>query len=479
VNNPYTNKPIPPEETLKPFGELKKAGLELYLTLPIMGRVAKDGISSAFDIRKYPDQVNWEDKDHPGDVHPNAGKGVQYVRDDKGEIVKDKDGKSVTKRIAADPDDTSIVMSPDDQCAELAFMIKNMGYGTADKGGLKFLCLDNEPMIWHNTHPGMHPQGCSYDEYWQRTVDYAGRVKKIDPAIQVAGPALFGWTAYFYSGKDSQEMSLTKGSWSDAPDFVAHGRVPFTKWWLKQLAAYEKEHGVRLVDILDWHFYAQWGSSRRGEQGAGQEAVVAETRVFWDPAWKDQSWMGAETGKVIKLVRLMKEWIAECNPGMKTCIGEYSVGGGTDITGGVAKAELLGVWGREGLDFAYMWGGPGANSRPYFAFKMFRNPDGQHTVFGDRCLPTKSPEPYDVSVHAAKDSKTGRLTFILINKKAQKDVKLTLKLSKAVPAQDVPVYEYSGADLNAIGQLPDLHVAGDSVTVNLPSMSVLRFDVKP
>lgn len=479
VNNPYTNQVIPPEERLNAFGNFKKQGLDLYLTIPMMGRVAKDGTSVAFDIRKYKDQVTWEGKDHPGDVHPYAGNGLVYVRDDKGEIMKGPDGKALTKRLVPDPNDTSIEMSAEEQCDMLRFMVEKMGYGTADKGGLKYMCLDNEPGLWHETHYAMRPNhGVSYDEYWQRTVDYAGRLKKIDPALQIAGPATWGWTEFFYSGLDQQLMKEGKGKPGETADFVNHGKVPFVKWWITKLAEYQKANGVRLVDILDYHFYPAWPRSRAGDPVA-QEATVQYTRVWWDPAFKDTSWMGSETNHVLRIVPMIKEWIAECNPGMKTCIGEYGVGGGNDASGGVAMAEMLGVWSREGTDLAFMWGGPGANSPTYFAFKMFRNPDGKHTVFGDRYLPANCEAPLDVSVHAAKDSKTGRITFILINKRGAKDAKVTLKLSAALPEQDVDMYEYGTADKAAIGKLPARKVQGDRLEIDLPAMSVLRFDVKP
>jgi len=478
VNNPAKFKPAPAEERFKAFGELKKMGLELYQTIPIMGRVAKDGTSVGFDINKYPDQTTWEGKDHPGDQHPNAGSGVQYVRDEKGEIKKDAHGRPVTRLIPPNPDDVSIEMSPDEQCQELEFEVRNEGFGAADKGGIKYVCLDNEPMIWHSTHPCFHPLGCGYDEYWQRTVEYAGRLKKIDPSVKIAGPATFGWTDLFYSGLDSQLVSQGKGTWKSPPDYTAHGKVPFLKWWMKQLNAYEKEQGVRLIDILDFHFYAQV-NNRAGSDARTMEDRVQETRIYWDPIYKDPSWIGAETAHIIQVIPLLKEWIAECNPGMLTSIGEYSMDGGDNISGGVAEAELLGIFAREGLDMAFLWGEPTPNSSIHFGFAMLRNPDGKFTSFGDRYLPAKVDAPTDVSVHTARDSASGRISFVLVNKRGAKDARVTLKLNKPIPEQKAVFYEYSAADRRAIGQLPAHKVGGDRIAIDLPAMSVLRFDVVP
>ena len=474
---------VPPEKDwLASFHrENAKAGFQTYLTIPIMGRVAKDGSSVAFDTRKHPDQTEWAGKSQPTDRLPHAGSGVQYVRDANGQFVLDKDGKRVTRLVDPDPDDTSIPMSPAEQTDLLRFVIEDLRCGTADKGGVRFVALDNEPALWHATHRGMHPKGCSYDELWDRTSTCAALLKKIDPKVQVAFGTFFGWTAYFYSGLDMQLVGQGKGTWDDPPDHVAHGREPITRWLLRRLAEHEKKTGQRLVDILDWHFYPQTGIYMAGQRGdlKTMEGRVEETRVLWDPTWKDPSWMGKETGKVIQLIPLMKKWVAECYPGLKTSIGEYNFGGDSDLSGGIAQAELLGIFAREGLDHAYYWLCPAPNSPSYFAYKLYRNPDGEHTAFGDRYLPVGGSAPFDVSVHAARDTATGRITFVLINKRVRKDARLTLTLSKPVPEQDIVVYEFSGRDRFALGQHPARKVSGASIVIDLPAFSALRFDLKP
>ena len=473
----------PPEKNwLVAFHGLnRKSGFESYLTLPIMGRVAKDGGSVAFDTRKHPDQTDWAGKSQPTDRLPHAGSGVQYVREKDGKLVLDAKGKRKTRHIQADPNDTSVAMPPAEQAEMLRFMIEKMAYGAADKGGIRCVALDNEPFLWSSTHRGMYPKGCSFDELWQRTKTYASLVKEIDPAVKVACGNFWGWTAYFYSGRDRDLVEAGKGTWKNPPDYAAHGGTPVTKWLLKQLAAHEKATGKRLADILDWHFYPQTGiyMAGRANDPKTMQHRVEETRVLWDPTWKDPSWMGTETDKVIRLIPRMKEWIAECYPGTKTAIGEYSFGGDGDISGGIAQAEVLGIFAREGLDYAFYWFAPAVNSPGYFAFKMFRNPDGKHTAFGDRLLAAKVSRPNDVSVFAAKDSKTGRCTFVLINKRLRTDATVSLDLGRAIPQQDVTFYEYAPCDRFAIGRLPARRIGGRKIDLALPAFSIVRFDVKP
>jgi hypothetical protein len=479
-------KETPPQENwlVRFHGAAKAAGMESYISLPMMGRVAKDATSVAFDINKYTDQTSWAGKEQPTDPHANAGNGIQYVRGTDGQIAKDADGTPLTREIEPDPDDTSVAMSPEEQTDMLRFMIQEMKYGTSEQGGVRFVAMDNEPTLWSSTHRGMYPKGISYDELWERTRTYATLAKQIDPGLKIAGPTLWGWTAYFYSGKDQQDVRRSGGklTWDAPPDFEAHGRVPLAKWYLQKLAEHKKSTGVQLVDILDWHFYPQTGHYMGGvaNDPKWMESRVQETRVLWDPTWQDPSWMGTEVTppKVIRLIPLMKQWINETgNQGMQTALGEYNFGGESDVSGGVAQVELLGIFAREGLDYALYWFAPAPNSSPYFAFKLFRNPDGKHTAFGDRYLPSQVSAPEDVSVHASRDSKTGRLSFVLVNKRGSKPAKVNLRLSQAVPEQELRIYEYGGTDAYIIGELPARKVSGQAIQIDLPPMSVQRFDL--
>ena len=60
---------------------------------------------------------------------------------------------------------------------------------------------------------------------------------------------------------------------------------------------------------------------------------------------------------------------------------EYNYGAGDHISGGLAQADALGVFGREGLYLANYWGdGPGNGNLPTYikaAFQLYRNYDGK------------------------------------------------------------------------------------------------------
>lgn len=200
--------------------------------------------------------------------------------------------------------------------------------------------------------------------------------------------------------------------------------------------------------------------------------------------------MGAQTGKVLRIIPLMKEWIAECYPGTKTAIGEYDFGGGQDASGGVAQAELLGVFAREGLDFGYYWFAPDAKSSIHLGFCLYRNPDGDPAgapadsaakpgrPVGDQYLPSTCSAPEDVSVHAIKDGASGKVSLILINKRGRKPAHLIISLKQPLPKQQAHAWRLDDVDAKAL-KPSELALGGERLEFDLPPISATRVDLAP
>jgi hypothetical protein len=162
-------------------------------------------------------------------------------------------------------------------------------------------------------------------------------------------------------------------------------------------------------------------------------------------------------------------------------IGEYDYSGpegGQEISAAVAEAESFAAFARTEVPYAMYWSDPRKHSPVYFAFKMYRNPDGKHTAVGDHFILAEVSSYDDVSVYAFKDTTRNVASLILLNKRAKKGVKLAIDLGAAVPAQQAERYEYSNANPKAIGELPPLALSGRALNVSLSPMSIVRVDVK-
>lgn len=85
---------------------------------------------------------------------------------------------------------------------------------------------------------------------------------------------------------------------------------------------------------------------------------MRSTRSLWDASYIDESWISdtAPGGVAVRLILRMKQWVANHSPGTRLAISEYNWGAPESINGALAQADVLGIFGREGLDLATLWG---------------------------------------------------------------------------------------------------------------------------
>jgi hypothetical protein len=149
------------------------------------------------------------------------------------------------------------------------------------------------------------------------------------------------------------------------------------------------------------------------------------------------------------------------------------------INGALAQAEILGIFGREGLDLAALWNYPDAEvgydqfeTLPgAYAFRMYRNYDGQGGRFGDISVSATSGDPVQLVIYAAQRSAGSALTLMVINKTSV-TLSGAVALSGFDPEASGQVYRYSPANLNAIVRQADQTVGPGGFTADFPANSI-------
>lgn len=429
------------------FVEQNRAtGTNSLLTVPLIGWTPQDRqVRCGFSVSLYGSQQ------YTDPSRPDCGNGVS------------NNGSNISGN---NPADTSTAIGPPFIQAWLQHLVGK--YGSAGQNGVRFYALDNEPMLWYKTHRDVHPDPVGYDEIRDLTYAYGSAVKSVDPQAQVMGPAVWGWSAYFFSAIDA-----ASGNWSNPPDQNAHGGVPFIPWYLEQMKQYEQSQGTRILDYLDLHYYPQAPGVTLSTAGdaSTQQLRLRSTRALWDPTYIDESWIGnASPGGAVQLLPRMREWVNNYYPGTKLAITEYNWGGLEHINGALAQADVLGIFGREGLDLATLWDPPTLAQPGAFAFRMYRNYDGQGSAFGDQSVVASSSDQEVLSVYAARRSSDGALTVIVVNKSGSAQ-NSTLQLS-GVTAASGQVYRYDAGNLQAIQHLADEPVQSNTITMDYPANSI-------
>jgi len=418
-------------------------GAESIITVPLIGWTPKQrAVACGFSVARYGAQQSvdpWQ---------PDCGNGVR------------PDGTAVTNN---DPLDTSLAIGPPFVQNWIAHLIGR--YGAASQGGVRFYDLDNETALWNSTHRDVHASPVGYDELRDRTIQYAAAVKAADPAAKTLGPVAWGWVEYFYSALD---VAAGGQWWNTRPDRMAHGDAPLIEWYLQQMRAYEQQHGVRILDYMDLHYYPQaTGVSLSPAGDAATQALrLRTTRSLWDPNYVDESWIADR----VNLIPRMRGWAATQYPGTKLAVTEYNWGGLEHINGALAQTDVLGIFGREGLDVATLWDPPGTGQPGAFAFRIFRNYDGAGARFGGTSVRGQSADSNLVSIFAAERA-DGVRTLVLINK-TNSGLTCDLSLNGFTALGAGQVYRYSAADLTQIVRLEDMPIKGNPISITLPAMSI-------
>jgi Glycoside hydrolase family 44/Bacterial Ig-like domain (group 2) len=352
-----------------------------------------------------------------------------------------------------------------------------------------FFSLDNEPDIWFDTHEevrsrvGGQPNYLTYTELANLTVEYAAAIKDVQPNAVVFGPVVATWTG-----------ATTLGRWPN-PDPVA-GTADFLEWYLDRMRQAHQQQGRRLVDVLDIHWYpaAGAGGYEITNDAAPQTAAMVEARLqaprsLWDPTFTDGNWVEDVTGGPVRLLPRLREKIAAHYPGTRIAITEYWYGRGGDITGAIAQADVLGIFGREGVFAATLWplarvdevwGGSAAAAYAWVfgAFRMFRDYDGAGGSFGDVGFSAQTSDVANTSVYASLDpADPGRVVVVAINKSASAKT-AAIRLTHHVALTKAEVYTLTSASSSPVRQA-DRTVAQNAFLYPMPARSVTTLVLRP
>jgi hypothetical protein len=422
----------------------------LTITVPIMGWVAKDRSSYSFPVSAFGAQKEVDPS------HADIGNGVG------------PDGKELKP---GDPGRTSIPAPPE----MIRRWVEAIRKEDAQRGArsVRSYILDNEPGLWNSTHRDVHPDPLTYDELLDRTIRYGSAVRAADPEAVIAGPAEWGWSNYFWSSKD-----IAAGV-SARPDRRAHGDTPLLAWYLAKLREHEQKTGVRILDVVDLHFYPQGKGLYQGNGGGATDPESAErriraTRALWDPSYVDESWIK----EAVRLIPRLKEMIAENYPGRGMSIGEWNFGAEGHMSGGLALAEALGRFAQGGVTSAYYWVTPKKNTPAYWAFRAYRNVDGKGSGFLDQYVESSAPE--GTSLFVSRNEAGTRLVAIALNFKNDEGKKAKIDVSACGKVTSRKTYTFSG-DPRGFGEPKVATGEGGAVQETLPpySITVLDLDLAP
>ncbi len=290
------------------------------------------------------------------------------------------------------------------------YLVNTLG-DSQSENGIKGYSLDNEPALWQGTHPRVHPEKPTCAEIVEKSRELAKAVKDVDAHAEIFGPALFGYGAFT--------------SFSGAPDWDQVKQNGDYRWfidyYLDEMKKAEDETGVRLLDVLDVHFYTE----AKGKCGIRccdhyddrdcVKEILNSPRSLWDESYKEDSWITDTGAEFLPILPNLQQSIDKFYPDTKLAITEYDFGGRGDICGSIAEADALGLYAKYGVYAANLFSGDA--DYQCAAIELYRNYDGNGGSFGDTLVYCETDDVELSTAYAAVNSGSDEvLTIVVTNK---------------------------------------------------------------
>ncbi len=353
---------------------------------------------------------------------------------------------------------------------ELNYLFSKFGKSNTPTG-IKGYSLDNEPCLWSSTHPLLWgTTGVSVQQLMQRSFALAETIKDMDATAEVFGPSLYGVTAY-HNLQFASDWDQVKGN-----------NAYFIEYYLAKMKEKEVQTGRRLLDVLDLHWYPEtnfkYGNQRPTNNLNDRNSVAARlemTRSLWDSTYVEPTWIGNDhAGALLPLLPKLKGMIAAKYPGTRLALTEYSYMGLSHISGAIAQADALGIFGQQDLYMANYWGAVEGYVKS--GFDIFRDYDGQGGAFGNKSIATAATDRTNAAVYASvQDNDETRMHVVAINKNQDSSLTATIQVNGAFQYKSARVWILDGRG-TAIRRAKNVRrISNNTFSYELPAMSIAHF----
>jgi hypothetical protein len=225
--------------------------------------------------------------------------------------------------------------------------ILNHWFGTGGVGlnqnNLLYWSMDNEPEIWHGTHDDIMKTQITASEFIDRYIEVAKKARAKFQNIKLCGPVPANEWQWFKYADESLSIDGKYYCWLE--------------YFIKRVADEQKASGIRLLDVLDVHWYP--GESSNSD-------LVQLYRVFYD---KTYSYPGANGLRTINggwdtsltseyIFQRINDWLIKYfgeNNGITIGLTETAINSSDPNIISVTYASILGTFADNGVEIFTPW----------------------------------------------------------------------------------------------------------------------------
>ncbi len=341
-------------------------------------------------------------------------------------------------------------------------------YNYASNGGFNGYFLDSEPEYWNDRFSILRPDQLTAQELMSKSIQLSMTVKNIDPDAVVFGPSVKNISSYVnLNNSYDWEKYSEKYTW-------------FIDFYLSNFYEAEKQSGRRTLDVLDLHYFTEAYTMVGTPVITGKDTLsnaerIQSVRTLWDSTYTENSSSVLLNKQHTPIIPTVQASIRMYYPDTKLSFSEYSFGGGSNISGGIAQADVLGVFAANDVYMAGLV--PDARcSYQKAAINMYTNYDGEGSSFGETLVKSYNGGDIFSSVYSSVSRKSEKtLKSVVINKDV-KDKKALISIESPVKFLSASVYAFdeNNSDIKLVDKITN--IAGNDFEYTLSPLTVYMFE---
>jgi hypothetical protein len=366
--------------------------------------------------------------------------------------------------------DTTLYLEP--WPADSTTGILNHWFGSGglglDSTKIRYWNMDNEIEIWNSTHDDVMPTQLSAEAFMQLYFAVAKKARALFPGIKLSGPVSpnewqwYNWSTGLVTGTDGKQY-------------------PWLQYFIKRIAEEEQKTGIRLLDVIDLHFYP--GSSTPSD-------LVQYHRVFFDSTYV---WPEANGVKVINGGWDNSIQIEDIFGRAQNWLNQY-MGAGNGVSFAISESGLqiqndpntLAVW------YASTMGEFMKHNVEYFSpwtwdVGMWETLHLYSRYNKANSIQATSSDEFNVSAYATADNNNDSITVVLVNRSISQSKTITLNFSnflladqgvKALTLSNLPAAtETFVSHTNNALKASTITPVGNTLQVTLAPLSVTSLQI--
>ena len=212
-----------------------------------------------------------------------------------------------------------------------------------EKDQFLYWSMDNEPEIWNGTHDDVMPSLLPASEFMDTWFEVAKKAREKFPEIKLTGPVPANEWQWYKWGEESLMIDGKYYCWLE--------------YFIKRVSDEQKKSGIRLLDVLDIHWYPPESSNAD---------LVQLHRVFYDETFVypgangiktiNGGWDNSQTKEYI--FKRINDWLLQYfgeNHGITIGLTENAVSSSDPNVVSVVYASMLGTFANNGVEIFTPW----------------------------------------------------------------------------------------------------------------------------